>query len=434
MRPKKIFIFEFVAGGGFNKETIPSSLFCEGFSMLRTILDDFKETELELLTTLDNRISFLRDLISVDEIRDVFQEDDYEKIYTKMVRESDFVLVIAPEFSDILLNLIKIVKNEGKISLNMSLEGIQIASSKNSTFNWFKENNIKQPDTFIIPYKNDTLDQTFIREKFKQLNKSIIIKPDDGVGAELIYLIETEKQLKDFIQVNLESLEKTRDYVLQEFIPGDNLSISLYNDNNLDKPIILSANSQDIKLGKDSTSEYFGGHTPIKNLDAIKKTIEEEIQKFDANLFNGYFGVDLIKSRDGTFYFIEINPRLTTSYIGISKLANVSIASLLLSSWVKGQELEPFQIKGNSAFSRIELRVDGNDLDDIKIEEEVLPSLLEEIPEFITPPIAFNESGQERKKKRSCFVATREKDLKSSELRIQEIKKILQNYGFKSLN
>ena len=42
MNKKKIFIFEFISGGGFNKDDIPSSLFCEGFGMLRSIIADFK--------------------------------------------------------------------------------------------------------------------------------------------------------------------------------------------------------------------------------------------------------------------------------------------------------------------------------------------------------------------------------------------------------
>ena len=37
---QKIFIFEFVSGGGYNKVDIPLSLFCEGYAMLRTTIED----------------------------------------------------------------------------------------------------------------------------------------------------------------------------------------------------------------------------------------------------------------------------------------------------------------------------------------------------------------------------------------------------------
>ncbi len=42
MMKNRIFIFEFVSGGGFNKIEIPISLFCEGYGMLRSIIMDFK--------------------------------------------------------------------------------------------------------------------------------------------------------------------------------------------------------------------------------------------------------------------------------------------------------------------------------------------------------------------------------------------------------
>ena len=39
---KRIFIFEYVSGGGFNKDEIPISLFCEGFGMLVALIKYFK--------------------------------------------------------------------------------------------------------------------------------------------------------------------------------------------------------------------------------------------------------------------------------------------------------------------------------------------------------------------------------------------------------
>jgi len=48
MMKKRIFIFEFVTGGGFNRVNIPISLFCEGFGMLRSIIKDFKSLGFEI--------------------------------------------------------------------------------------------------------------------------------------------------------------------------------------------------------------------------------------------------------------------------------------------------------------------------------------------------------------------------------------------------
>ena len=68
MSKNKIFIFEFVSGGGFNQGDIPSSLFCEGYGMLKSIITDFKALNLEISTLLDYRISFLSTYLKADYI------------------------------------------------------------------------------------------------------------------------------------------------------------------------------------------------------------------------------------------------------------------------------------------------------------------------------------------------------------------------------
>ena len=54
MSNNRIFIFEFVSGGGFNQVDIPNSLFCEGYGMLKSIITDFKALNFEISTLLDN--------------------------------------------------------------------------------------------------------------------------------------------------------------------------------------------------------------------------------------------------------------------------------------------------------------------------------------------------------------------------------------------
>ena len=46
----------------------------------------------------------------------------------------------------------------------------------------------------------------------------------------------------------------------------------------------------------------------------------------------GYYGIDFIEKYNGSFNFIEINPRLTTSYIGIRNSINLNCAELIFNS------------------------------------------------------------------------------------------------------
>jgi len=84
---KKIFVFEFASGGGFNKVDIPPSLFCEGYAMLKTIIADFKKLGFHITTLLDIRIDFLSQYLKADKIKLVRKNDDYKKVYTDCLNE-----------------------------------------------------------------------------------------------------------------------------------------------------------------------------------------------------------------------------------------------------------------------------------------------------------------------------------------------------------
>ena len=68
MKKSRIFVFEFVSGGGFNKIEIPPSLFCEGFAMLKSIITDFNEIGFEVNTLLDYRINWLTQYLKTNYI------------------------------------------------------------------------------------------------------------------------------------------------------------------------------------------------------------------------------------------------------------------------------------------------------------------------------------------------------------------------------
>ncbi len=433
-----IFIFEFIAGGGFNKEEIPSSLFCEGFGMLKSIISDFKALNFNVRTLLDHRITFLSHFLQADKIINVNSDDHYLNFFKGLVRECKYCFIIAPEFSNILYNLTKIVKDNKKILLSIDLEGIELATSKILTHEFFKSNEIKTPRTFLIPFKKQVLDIEFIIKKFKNFNCPIIIKPDDGIGAESIYYFETEDQISAFFQEKNDQIDFKRRYILQEFIEGEDLSISLIgtkiNENKqAENPIIIGINYQNIFI-KDlkKGSEYLGGITPIPlvNYEVIIDELESDIKKIHLPKFNGYFGVDFIRKDDKTIYFIEINPRLTTSYIGIRKVINVNPAKLILESKLNNLKSKAIEFENYSVFSRWELDYKGkNTLKELN--EDIIPKLIEEIPEFITPPISLGLSEKDKELKFSCFLATVTKDYNSSLKRLDIIGKTLKKFNFR---
>jgi len=432
MSKKKLFVFEFITGGGYNQEEIPPSLFCEAYGMLRGLISDFKELDFEIATLLDYRIFPFSDYLNIKTIIKVDKQDNYIEKFEQMVKLNESCFIIAPEFSNILYNLTKIVKYNNKELLSIDLEGIILGTSKTTTYQFFKSNKVKTPDTYSLPPRGNYFDSDFVLQKFNEIRSPIIIKPEDGVGADAIYYFENESQILDFFRSPQKQLDITHNYILQNFIEGEDLSISLIGDGK-SAPLILTINYQDIRLKNlNAVSNYLGGHTPIEQQDKIKAEIRNLLQKINLNKFIGYFGIDLIRKENGELYFIEINPRLTTSYIGIRNVIDINPAKLILDSKLSSLKNIKIDCIRHSLYTKLEMIYEGDDSYE-KIYKNILPEILAQIPEVITPPISFNQENGENFNKFSCFIATRESSLAESKKRLKEIKRIFERRHFKIL-
>jgi len=432
---QKIFIFEFISGGGFNQVEIPSSLFCEGYAMLRTIIEDFKNLGFQITTLLDSRIKFLSHYLKADIIKSVELEEDYLKKYTTCVRNSDYCFVIAPEFSSVLYNLTKIVKKNKKKLLSIDLNGVKLGASKLETYKFFIANKINTPKSYNIPFNGSFLDLDFILQKFDQINSSIVIKPDDGVGSELIFYFEKKDEILHFFESSNKIKDTNRKYILQEYIEGDPMSVSIINDQPLEKsvengPKILSINAQNLQITDPTMdSVYFGGSTPVDQFGQLKAQIENILKGVDLSAFKGYFGIDFVKKTDNSLSFIEINPRLTTSYVGIRNVLEFNPIDLLLSQKKKLQNYKMIPHKF-SEFTQIKLKYDG-EYTSGEINILVLPQLINLIPEIITPPIIIEGVDKNQETFYSCFIATKSNDIQSSKHRMSQIAQIFSKFYFR---
>jgi predicted ATP-grasp superfamily ATP-dependent carboligase len=436
MLDQDIFIFEFVSGGGFNQVEIPSSLICEGYAMLRTIIEDFKNLGFHITTLLDSRIEFLSHYLKADVIKSVELEEDYLKKYTDCVKDSNYCFVIAPEFSNILFNLTKIVTTNKKTLLSIDLNGVKLGASKLETYRFFIGNKMGTPKSYKIPSKGGFLDLDFILQKFNLLNSPIVIKPDDGVGSELIFYFEKKDNILLFFESSNKIIDTNRTYLLQEYIEGDPMSVSIINDKTLDKPVknslkILSINAQNLQItdpNKDSV--YFGGSTPVYQFEQLKNQIEDILARVDLSAFQGYFGIDFVKKSDNSLSFIEINPRLTTSYVGIRNILEFNPMALLLNlneRLIKYYKSNPHKF---SEFTQIKLKY-GGEYTSGEINNLILPKLTNLVPEIITPPIIIEGVNKKKEVSYSCFIATKSNDIQSSQYRISQINQIFNKFDFR---
>jgi predicted ATP-grasp superfamily ATP-dependent carboligase len=91
-------------------------------------------------------------------------------------------------------------------------------------------------------------------------------------------------------------------------------------------------------LSTDGRFTYLGGRLPIAPdlADRVLRIADRAVRSVPGLL--GYVGADVVLGDDGRDWAIEINPRLTTSYVGLRALARFNLAGAML-AFVRGQPL-----------------------------------------------------------------------------------------------
>ena len=156
----------------------------------------------------------------------------------------------------------------------------------------------------------------------------LIIKPLMGVDCEDIVIIENIEDLS----LDLDKIFKPGSRVIvQEFIEGTDISVSLICDGK--KAIPLSLNKQFVEL-KNDKGNYIGGKLPFESKygDEAFEIATKAVEAIDG--LKGFVGVDLIINADEkdiySVYLLEINSRFTTPYVGLKQIANINIGKSIV--------------------------------------------------------------------------------------------------------
>lgn len=317
----KILVYEYFSGGGLNSNQFSSNIFCEGLGMLKSLIEDFITEGHSVTTILDSRFPIQNYFpIEIDKVIHISQLDELEHIINQLSSSIDAAYIIAPENNKILQTILKMIKKSGIVSLNCSISGINKVYNKSNLSKLLKKYNIKTPKS--IKFKiSDKL--AIVKKNIKQnFCYPIIIKPSKGINCEGMSLIQNEQELKKAI-LKIKTQTTNKDVIAQEFIKGTNSSINVLASDN--KAIAISLNKQRIDFGNpNNKSEYVGGIIPFESPFEVAKTIVESIKGLI-----GFIGIDIILT-DDDIVIVDINPRITTSYVGLKKVIKINMANALL--------------------------------------------------------------------------------------------------------
>jgi predicted ATP-grasp superfamily ATP-dependent carboligase len=302
----KIFICEFITGGGLYRELLPPSLLVEGAMMRDAALRDFAQIrDIEILMTCDQRLAApaeAHEVLMVDTQQDVWA------LWERCISASDAILLIAPETGGVLERLTQLADRLNKMVFGSKASAIKLAGDKWLTYQSFISHNIPTPDTYLANDLPNSMQGPYIS------------KSRDGAGCnDMAYFDDIQ-----LLQAWLKGREHT--HIIQPFQTGDAASFSMLCKNG--KAYLLSCNRQHIQIDGQEFS-YHGG--VVNGMDAHRETFNTLAQKIAQALpgLAGYVGVDLIVHK-GEYFVLEINPRLTTSYVALRQACGGNPAQMLL--------------------------------------------------------------------------------------------------------
>lgn len=330
---KHILIAEFFCGGGV-RGVIPASIASEGLSMLRSAYTLFKKLKFKPIIPLDHRLRSFKSLFKDSKLI-IVEGGELESRVEELVKLADLSLVIAPEENGVLERVVETVEESGVETLNSTPESIKLSRSKLKVAELCSKIKLKHPKTIRLEELDKSIDKAF------ELGFPLIIKPIEGAGCVGSRIVKGLKELEHVL-----GLIDSRKYIAQEYLRGFDASVSLAAGASEVKAISL--NAQLIEKTK-SSLRYLGGYTPLKH-KALRNAFNSSIKLVKAVGLRGYVGVDLVL-RGGEAYVIEVNPRLTTSIIGLSKALNRNLFKLILSV-LRGGRIE-FKFRGVAYFRKI---------------------------------------------------------------------------------
>jgi predicted ATP-grasp superfamily ATP-dependent carboligase len=403
----RVIVYEHISGGGYAGQPIPPGVLCEGFGMLRTIVSDFKTAGHEITVLLDERLSKLNPPIDADHTVPIFYPQEPKKFLSNIAKINDAIYVIAPETGQTLQSLVELAEQTGKVSLNCESSVIGKVADKAVLYENLQKDGFPAPKTVTL--KTDDCLAEIKQAIERELSYPIVFKPADGVGCGGLSIVKEETQAEKAV-AKIKAESKNKRFIAQEFIKGESVSVSLLSTGK--KALALSLNKQNVTLAEpNDASSYEGGIVPFDHLlkpeaFALTEKVVSSIQGL-----RGYVGVDLVLTQTKPFV-VDVNPRLTASYVGLRKVVGFNVAQALVNAVLKGELPAKHENQGFACFSKLE------------VPKPTINAFQKaaRLSAVVSPPFPLNDNT-----KAYSIVIGHGDSLENASLRLEEAKKTLLN-------
>jgi tyramine---L-glutamate ligase len=308
----------------------------EGYAMLRSLASDLiacghtvhtlmepsiaKWTERVYGEQGTNQTGFISSPISFQSRPDL---DGTLQAWLTTARSCDATIVIAPELDQILPKLLMQLRNQGISVIASSDDFVAAAADKWETSRCWSRSGIAHPATMLLDawLKNDL--------RLHQPS-GWVLKRRWGAGGTDLRRFRDAQSLREHCTSDAIPEACRADWIVQPWIEGIPASLAVVASEHCH---VLGAMQQHFAPsdGTAQTIAYVGGSGPLSSCspEALQEFANRTLQALPGRP-RGWIGIDFIIEQATGWRAIEVNSRLTSSYLGYRQIFGPNVAQAIL--------------------------------------------------------------------------------------------------------
>jgi predicted ATP-grasp superfamily ATP-dependent carboligase len=251
---------------------------------------------------------------------------EFIEVFKSLLGQVDLVWLIAPESDGHLLKLSELCldaenKQDGPILIGCGYDATLIGTSKTLSFEAMQATGIS---TLAVHAGEDVLRDDYFAQ-LAQSDKAWLVKPEDGAGCEGIQYFSSVMAMRDWMQQE----DRSQHFFAQAYQVGIAASFCMLCRDS--QAWLLSVNEQHVRMQEDKFVLLGISVNGLSRYWPRFETLARKVAKMLPDAL-AYVGVDvIIDTQHDTLYVVDINPRLTSSYVGLHEAMACNPAELILS-------------------------------------------------------------------------------------------------------
>ena len=294
-QPLRVFVCEFVTGGGMRGEAPSPSLAREGTMMRDALIRDLSDLGCAVITSHDDRLRPAPRAQSTP----VANGEDAWRLWREIAEDCDAAWLVAPETGGALARLTALARDACGEVVGPDEDAIRIASSKKLTAERLLSRGVTTPPVWRPGETPAGAAGPFVS------------KPDDGAGCEATRLWRRRPA----------EIELPDDHVVQSFVDGEHASLTVLTVDGVTR--LLAVNRQHLTVEDGAFAVRGLSIAAVDDRGRAAGGARGRSRSRPARPFRHLWRSTSSFGSAGPVV-IEVNPRLTTAYVGLREALGVN--------------------------------------------------------------------------------------------------------------